>query len=222
MVSSSNHSHADRAWWLSLDGLGMTGTTFVVLRFMIVRSRLLVLTFALLLAGAPTAVFAAGFSISANGLADDGMLTKDMAYDKTSSDGGRPCGGVNRAPGFTWMNAPANTQSFAILEVDPDGRTGLGVNHWVLYNIPGTIASISTADIAAAKYTPGRGTGDLVGYRGPCPPAADAAHHFIVTIYALDVPPTLPAGLDRDGVMAAMKGHLLGATTTIMRYQSTP
>jgi Raf kinase inhibitor-like YbhB/YbcL family protein len=186
-------------------------------------NRLLATAFALALATAPLAANAAGFALSANGLADDGMLSKDMAFDKTSTDGrNRPCGGMNRAPGFTWTNAPAGTQSFAILEVDPDGGAGRGVNHWVIYNIPGSATSISPEEIAAGKYTPGRGTGDLVGYRGPCPAPGDAPHHFVVTIYALSAPPAFPAGLDRDGVMAAMQGKVLGATTTVMRYQAQP
>jgi hypothetical protein len=41
-----------------------------------------------------------------------------------------------------------------------------------------------------------------------------------IAIGALDTPPALPAGLNRDGVFAAMRGHLLDATTTIMKYQS--
>jgi Raf kinase inhibitor-like YbhB/YbcL family protein len=187
---------------------------------MSILNRLPVLAFTALLALAisPATSLAAGFAVSADGFADNALLPKDMGYDKMSSDGVHACGGVNRAPGFSWTNVPANTQSFAILEVDPDGAGGAGVNHWVIYNIPGTVTSISTADIAAGKYTPGRGTGDLVGYRGPCPPIGDAAHHYVVTVYALSVPPALPAGLDRAGVLAAMKGNVVGASSTVMRF----
>jgi Raf kinase inhibitor-like YbhB/YbcL family protein len=164
---------------------------------------------------------AAGFAISADGLPDNALLPKADAFDKASSEG-RPCGGTNHAPGFSWVNPPAKTQSYAILEVDPDGRGGLGVNHWVIYNIPASATGIGSDEIAAGKYTPGRGTGDLVGYRGPCPPVGDAPHHYVVTLFALDAPPAFPAGLDHDGVLAAAKGHILGATTTIMRFQYSP
>jgi hypothetical protein len=180
---------------------------------------MLILAFALLFASLPVAANAAGFVISANGQTDNAMLPAAMGFDKMDSSGARSCGGVNQAPGFSWANPPAKTTSYAILEVDPDGRAGLGVNHWVIYNIPGSASGISAADIAAGKYTPGRGTGDLVGYRGPCPPPGDAPHHYIVTLFALDAPPEFPTGLDHDGVVAAMKGHVLGATTTIMRFQ---
>jgi Raf kinase inhibitor-like YbhB/YbcL family protein len=176
------------------------------------------LALAFALGSAPGAASAAGFTVSSNGYPDNALFTADMGYDKMSSDGVHSCGGVNKAPGFSWTNVPAGTQSFAILEVDPDGAGGMGVNHWVIYNIPGPVTTISTADIAANKYTPGRGTGDLVGYRGPCPPIGDAPHHYIVTLYALNIP-ALDPGLDRAGVLAAMKGHITGATTTVFRFQ---
>jgi Raf kinase inhibitor-like YbhB/YbcL family protein len=180
--------------------------------------RMLILAFTVLFASLPVAANAAGFVISANGQADNAMLPAAMGFDKQDASG-KSCGGINQAPGFSWSNAPAKTTSYAILEVDPDGRGGLGVNHWVIYNIPGSATGISTADIAAGKYTPGRGTGDLVGYRGPCPPPGDAPHHYVVTLFALDSTPDFPAGLDHDGTMAAMKGHILAATTTVMRFQ---
>ena len=184
--------------------------------------RLLCAAFVLALTSAPLAANAASFALSATGLADNAMLTKDMAFDKMSSDGVHACGGMNKPPSFAWTNAPAGTQSFAILESDPDGGGGRGVNHLVEYNIPGSASAITSAEIAAGKYTPGRSSGDLVGYRGPCPPIGDAPHHYIVTIYALSSAPALPAGLDRDGVMAAIQKTLLAATTTVLRYQAQP
>jgi Raf kinase inhibitor-like YbhB/YbcL family protein len=181
--------------------------------------RMLAAVAAFTLAGAPAVAGAAAFTVTANGFADNALLPADFGFDKMSSDNVHSCGGTNKAPGFTWTGTPANTQSFAILEVDPDGGRGAGINHWVIYNIPGSASSISTAEIASGKYTSGRGTGDLVGYRGPCPPSGDSPHHYILTVYALDAPPSMDAGLDRTGVVAAMKGHVLGATTTIFRFQ---
>src|SRR5580692_10091934 len=98
--------------------------------------RQLVLAFALLFCGVPLSANAAGFAISANGFTDDALLPADMGFDKPDANN-QPCGGINKAPGFSWTNPPDKTQSYAILEVDPDGQRGQGVNHWVEYNIPG-------------------------------------------------------------------------------------
>jgi phosphatidylethanolamine-binding protein (PEBP) family uncharacterized protein len=47
----------------------------------------------------------------------------------------RDCGGQNISPALAWSNVPANTKSFALTMFDPDGRKGLGVVHWVAYDI---------------------------------------------------------------------------------------
>jgi Raf kinase inhibitor-like YbhB/YbcL family protein len=185
---------------------------------MITPSRLLVFGFALLFASLPAAANAAGFAITAAGMADDAVMATDMAFNKADGKG-VPCGGTNRAPSLTWSGAPANTASYAILEVDPGGAGGAGVNHWVIYNIPASATGISGAEVADGKYTPGRGSGDLVGYRGPCPPIGDLPHHYVFTLLALDAPPTFAAGLDHDGLLAAMKGHVLGTTSLVTRFQ---
>ena len=182
-----------------------------------VFSRLAAALFALTLSAFPAAAMAAPFTLTATGVPDNAMLFKDGGFDKNGGDG-TPCGGTNKAPGWTWTGVPDKTQSFAILELDPDGAGGMGVSHYVIYNIPGSAPGLSSDDVAAAKFTTGRGQGDLTRYRGPCPPKGDAPHHYIVTVYALDLPPTLAEGLDRAGLLAAMKGHVTGATSTIMRY----
>jgi Raf kinase inhibitor-like YbhB/YbcL family protein len=104
---------------------------------------------------------------------------------------------------------------------DPEGRGGLGVSHWVLYNVPASVTSLGRGDGSGsgAKYTPGKNQADQLGYRGPCPGMSDAPHHYTIEIYALDLPPALPAGLDRAGFMSAITGHTLGsATGIIMKY----
>ena len=56
-------------------------------------------------------------------------------------------------------------------------------------------------------------------YRGPCPPAGEIAHHYVVQIYALDLAPdSLPAGLTRDALHAAIKNHVLANTSIVMRF----
>ena len=161
---------------------------------------------------AAPAVANAAFALSATGLADNALLAQDAGCTRD--------GGDNHAPGFGWTGAPAGTLSFAILGTDPDGGKGKGAVHVVLYNIPGTATSISSAQIAAHAFSAGPLAPDSAGYRGPCPPAGDAPHHYIITIYALDVAPALPAGLDRDGLMKAIDGHSVEATSTILRYQN--
>lgn len=155
----------------------------------------------------------AAFVFSASGMADNALLPREFGCARD--------GGANRAPGFTWNDVPPGTKSFAIVGLDPDGGKGKGAVHILLYNLPGNATSIGSAQIAAHAFAAGAlDTGDK-GYRGPCPPAGDAPHHYIVTLYALDLAPSLPPDLDRDGLMHAIAGHSLDATSTILRYQAT-
>jgi Raf kinase inhibitor-like YbhB/YbcL family protein len=103
---------------------------------------------------------------------------------------------------------------------DPDGRKPLGVSHWVFYNIPGNVTSLNRGDGTPKqpRYTLGKGT-DWMGFRGPCPPPGEAPHHYVLTVYALDLPPTLAPGLDRDALIKAMTGHTLSSTSMDILYQ---
>lgn len=45
------------------------------------------------------------------------------------------CDGPDVSPQLSWKEAPAATQSFAVIMDDPDAPAGTWV-HWVLYNLP--------------------------------------------------------------------------------------
>jgi|GEM_PF-4398018 len=54
---------------------------------------------------------------------------------------------------------------------------------------------------------------------GICAVFAYASAHALARVYALDLPPgALPAGLKRDAFLAAIKDHVLAATSTVLRY----
>jgi len=182
--------------------------------------RSLALACVFLLIAATTVPALAAFTITSSSI-QDGVLA-DKAYGNNTNDAqGNSCGGQGISPALSWSGAPANAQSYAITMFDPEGRGGLGVSHWVLYNIPGSVTTLARGDGSGpnAKYTPGKNTANGLGYRGPCPPAVDNPHHYTIIVYALDLPPTLPAGLDRDELFKAIAGHTIGsATGIVMKY----
>jgi Raf kinase inhibitor-like YbhB/YbcL family protein len=101
------------------------------------------------------------------------------------------CSGKNISPSLKWVDAPANTKSFAITMYDPDAPTGSGWWHWLVFNIPKTATTI-TAN-ASALHTLPKGSLEsatsygVSGFGGACPPKGDKAHRYIITIFALDV-----------------------------------
>jgi phosphatidylethanolamine-binding protein (PEBP) family uncharacterized protein len=72
----------------------------------------------------------------------------------------------------------------------------------------GSLASTSTSSKAGFGDRSVADSVGAVGYRGPRPPAGDPPHHYHVQVFALDRLLELPAGSNRDEVLAAMKGHV--------------
>jgi hypothetical protein len=125
-----------------------------------------------------------------------------------------PCPGKNVSPELAWHNAPAGTKSFAILMYDVDGQYGAGVSHWVAYNIAPATTELKEGEATAGKgFTGGKGTRGNANYVGPCPPQGDGPHHYLITVMAMDLVPTLAPGLTREQFLDAAKGHLITSAT---------
>jgi Raf kinase inhibitor-like YbhB/YbcL family protein len=163
------------------------------------------------------------FRLSSPAFADNALLPLPYA-------GGTLCGkdsrGGNTSPPLAWANPPTGTRSFAVVMIDPDGRRGLGSVHWVAYNIPASRAGLHEGEGGApppVDVTPGKNSRGTAGYTGPCGPPADAPHHYIIDVLALDLAPgALAAGLDRDQLLRAIAGHSLGPASLVVRYRREP
>jgi Raf kinase inhibitor-like YbhB/YbcL family protein len=66
--------------------------------------------------------------------------------------------------------------------------------------------------------------GDYFGYDGPCPPWNDSiVHHYVFTLYALDVARCPVEGkFTGPEVLAAMAGHILGQASITGTYSLNP
>jgi Raf kinase inhibitor-like YbhB/YbcL family protein len=130
------------------------------------------------------------------------------------------CSGQNISPALSWSNAPPATGSFAILMVDPEGRRGLGVDHWVAYGISATIQGFAEDELGhpSTRYVHGVGTRGLNVYTGPCAPPGTGVHHYVITLIATDLPTdSLPPGLTREELLRRLDGHTLAASSLIAR-----
>ena len=160
----------------------------------------------------------AGFNVTSSAFQDGGLLTVRNAAD----DPMRMCGGQNVSPPLQWSNVPAGTKSFGIVLLDPDGRLGEGVVHWIAYGIPGNVTSFAEGEMTkqSEKFVGGKGTRDNAMYIGPCPPVGDALHHYVFTVIATDLEPTaLKGGLTRDEYYKAIVGHAKGGASIVGRYR---
>ncbi len=119
------------------------------------------------------------------------------------------CRGSNRRPVLRWANVPTGVRSFALIERDPDAPIPGGFYHWVVYDVPAGTRSLGASD---AGRTGVSSTGQA-RYFGPCPPPGPA-HHYVFTLYALDVAHVgAAATLTGPQLEADVRGHILARAT---------
>ena len=151
-------------------------------------------------------------------LKDNGVLAKKYAGNDTSNPN---CVGENVSPPLSWSHPPEGTKSFALIMYDPEGRSGLGVVHWVAYGIPAEVTGFAEGEVSkpSDKFVGGKSTRGLATYFGPCTPPGDW-HHYTFTLIATDLDPkALQPGMTRDELLAALQGHGKGAAGLIGRFK---
>lgn len=165
--------------------------------------------FALLAAG--TAHAADPFTLTSSSFKDGTMLDKKNAGNiKTNPN----CIGDNVSPPLSWANPPAGTKSYVLVMVDPEGRGGLGVNHWVAYGIPVSVTGFAENEVSKLgdKYVGGKSTQGLGYYMGPCTPPGTGMHHYTFTLIATDLEPNaIEPGLTKEELFPKLNGHTKGA-----------
>src|SRR5436305_5982719 len=134
----------------------------------------LMLAGALVLAGAADSASAQEklFDISSTTFKDGQMMPKKVGNSQANEPSNPNCVGENVSPQLSWVNPPAGTKSFALLMVDPEGRGGAGVNHWVAYGIPADVTGFAEGETSkeSPKYVGGKSTQGVGHYSGPCTP----------------------------------------------------
>jgi len=124
------------------------------------------------------------------------------------------CDGADVSPALNWNDAPAGTESFALIADDPDAPVGTWT-HWIIWNISGKTIALSEGVPKVGESGNGarQGRNDFkrIGYGGPCPPPGKP-HRYFFKLYALDAKLGVKAGAGRSELESAMKGHLLSQT----------
>lgn len=123
--------------------------------------------------------------------------------------------GEDLSPPLSWSGVPAAARELALIVDDPDAPTNEPWVHWVIYKVP-----ILTTELpegvppmgrpgVPAPAVQGKNSWGSPGYRGPAPPKGHGVHRYFFKLYALDTAADLPDGLDKAGLLKAMKGHIV-------------
>lgn len=144
------------------------------------------------------------------------MMPQDYAPD-----------GRNLSPPLTWDNLPEGTRQIAVICQDHGAGNPPPWVHWIIYNIPGTARGLPEGiPFDAGVPMPPQVTGAVQGnngwglsmYRGPAPPAGNL-HHYHFVVYALDEELNLPPDLDREELLEAIEGHVIGQGDLVPLYE---
>ncbi|WP_313034087.1 YbhB/YbcL family Raf kinase inhibitor-like protein [Massilia alkalitolerans] len=127
------------------------------------------------------------------------------------------------SPALSWKAVP-NAKSYAIIMEDPDAKPVTPFVHWLAWNIPANVTSLPEGLQEQPRLTDpegvlqGRNTRGSMGYFGPKPPVGDKPHHYHFQVYALDTMLDVPFGADRDQLLQAMQGHVIGKGEVMGTY----
>ena len=152
------------------------------------------------------------FTLESDNFENRGWMPERLAYY-----------GCNHSPALTWHNAPGCTETFVVIMEDLNTPVGEW-SHWVIYNIPGCLDSLSEDLCKEIRLFDGirQGVNDFgaVGYDGPAP--ASGKHTYFITIYALDTCLDFDCEIlpSRQTLRYAMEGHILDQATLIGYYET--
>ena len=158
---------------------------------------------------------ASAFAIDSSAFLNGGLLP---GLDAAATG---DCGGRNISPPLRLTGAPDGVRSFAVVTFDTDAGGGHGFVHWVAYGIAPATRALPPGfgTQASPAFTGGRNDAGTALYFGPCPPPGDAPHHYVFTVYALDLAPErLAAGLTRAALLHAIAGHRLAQAQVTARF----
>lgn len=153
-------------------------------------------------------VFADRFGKRGNDFSPNGMPTRSIPFEIT--------------------NAPAGTQSFAVVLDDKDAITASGFVwvHWLIADLTVTTLPENDSVSPSQSYTQGANSwasklGNLSleeasAYGGMAPP--NCLHRYDLTVYALDCKLNLPNGFRFNDLHYAMQGHILAQASVTGTY----
>ncbi|MBB1471701.1 YbhB/YbcL family Raf kinase inhibitor-like protein [Luteimonas sp. MC1782] len=131
--------------------------------------------------------------------------------------------GDDVSPALAWQPV-AGAASYALVMEDPDADRPAPYVHWVAWNIPAGVAALpaglAAEPVLAAPDGMQQGLNDRgsTGYFGPKPPAGSGVHHYHVQLFALDTTLDIAADADRNALVNAMRGHVLGRARLVGTY----
>jgi Raf kinase inhibitor-like YbhB/YbcL family protein len=130
--------------------------------------------------------------------------------------------GDSISPSLEWQGVPADAVSLAVICEDPDAPMSQPCVHWIAYNIPPKLAELPeglTAGDLPEGAKQGKNYLGKAEYAGPKPPVGHGVHHYHFQVFALDRELNFYGPPDRNAMVDAMRGHVLGQGEVVGTYE---
>ena len=123
--------------------------------------------------------------------------------------------GEDISPPLAWGEPAEGTAELALICDDPDAPVGTW-NHWVLYGLSPEVSSLpeaipTTETVEEPALKQGLNSWPKLGYGGPSPPPGKP-HRYQFTLYALGETLDLEPRAEKQQLLDAMEGKVLGKT----------
>jgi len=130
--------------------------------------------------------------------------------------------GADMSPTLTWTKGPPGTVSYVVLAEDSGVNRPEPITHWIIYNLPTTVTSLSqempTSPTLDNGGVQGKNIAGKLGYIGPKPPAGQT-HPYHFQVFALNTKLNIdPDKADRAAVVSAMKSRVLASGDIVANY----
>jgi len=132
------------------------------------------------------------------------------------------CTGKDESPELRITGVPAAAKSLAITIYDPDAPTQSGWWHWLVYDLPPTTMHLAeNASVTGLPQGAAQGPNDFgtARYGGVCPAAGSPAHHYRVTVWALNVSALgAPSGASAAFISYLIEADTIAQRTVVVKY----
>ena len=124
--------------------------------------------------------------------------------------------GEGLSPPLKWRGVPMSAEAVVVLVEDADSPTPRPLVHAVVWDLPGSDASIPEGTLPDQRCAANDAL--VATWLPPDPPPGNAVHRYIFQVFALDIVPRFESRPGRAELLDKIKGHVIAKGLLIGTY----
>ena len=125
--------------------------------------------------------------------------------------------GDGLSPPLEWRCVPMSAEAVVVVVEDADSPTSLPVVHSIMWDLPGTDASLPEGALKDKRCAANDGL--AATWLPPDPPPGHGQHRYVFQVFALDTVPRFESRPGRTELLDKIKGHVLAKGLLIGTYE---